>query len=179
MTTSDTDNKSISISKRILFDNNTEVNILKFITGSILSTITKDLKSANISNEQKASLARLTVVIAIGYDGYLAKTFKSDLLVVVSLPFIILNGALDIEKLSVIGHCLMRYNITGRIGKAWRLKLNGFKSIYETTDYSNFPTRTAESFEKQRAQVLFIKDLADVLYKLVVPSELIHYDQVI
>jgi hypothetical protein len=163
--------KNVLSSGETLFDAETESEILRFIEGSGIPTIISDLKAANLTNEQKASLSRVSVLAAISVRRNLAEILKADLSVVSSLPFMVLNSKVNMGKLSIIGHCLMRYEVTGKIGEAWRAKLNGKLSIFETSDYSKFPVARAEIFEALKSRSLFTKDFSDTLFKLVIPAK--------
>jgi hypothetical protein len=164
--------KNVLSPRGVLFDDETELEILRFIEGSSLPTIISELKAANLTNEQKASLSRVSIVAAISVRRNLASILQVDYSIVTSLPFMTLNNQVNMGKLCMIGHCLMRYDVAGKIGEAWRAKLNGKLSIFETNDYSKFQPKRAEIFEKQKIRSQFSKELSDNLFKLVVPPKM-------
>jgi hypothetical protein len=160
-----------SFPNETIFDEETEIALLKLVSGSSVSSLALELKEAKLSSEQKASVCRLSVCAAIAARRALQITLPADFSQVLAIPMFVLNNQLNYTKLVIIGHVLMRYPLSGAVGEAWRNKIKGALSIFETEDLSMFPEKRMTIIRVLKMKASFTKESGETLYAAVVPSK--------
>jgi hypothetical protein len=157
--------------RETVFDDETEAAVLKLVNGSSYYSLADEIKTINLTGEQKASLCRISICAAVGARKSLAATLPTDFAVVNSISAFMLNNQINYTKLVLIGHSLLRYTISGEVGVAWRAKLKGPLSIFETDDLSMFPDKRVVILKNLKAKAGFTRELVEAVYSAVVPPK--------
>lgn len=148
-----------------MFDAAFEALALKYIEGASFRSVASELKGLDITAEIKQALFKASIIAAIGSRRTVQDATSKESAIVAGLKGFSIDNVVTMSKLTIIGHSLLRSDISGQIGVAWRSRIGGAKSIFETSDYVQISEARSRIFSRLRARRIFDEESAEAIVK--------------